>query len=599
MLELSVIIPTFNRKSVLERTFASLVAQDLDPKSYEVIVVVDGSTDGTAEMLREWKPECAFRVLEKQNRGPSAARNDGVRAAIGRLILFLDDDLICGPDLFRKHCESHTDGQTRVVHGPIYIAPESVNTVIRYISERGYERYYDSLDPAMELRYPDDFAPSIAVLSSMVNSSMPRDLLLACGGFDEQIRVAEDLELGLRLWKARVPFRFHPSAVVREYYVKTSREYLKWQSGAVASGDLLVARKHPEYRKHSSLASFAETSPIKKWARSLIMRLPLSLTPLLTAHLRLEKSLYRFGWYQRTAERSLNAAQRLERMRSSLRAVGTWATLTSEFDRRLTVLMYHHVGPERPGALRSMTVSPQQFQSHLNWLKRRGYSSVKPSDWLRWLRTGTGVPKKAVLITFDDAYDDTAKYAFPLLRQYGFDAAVFVVTGRIGGTNSWDEAQGIGTLKIMDEGQIRHWARNGIEFGAHSRTHPNLTELFLEERQAEIAGSKNDLSSLLGSQVVAFAYPFGEHDDLTRSVVREHFDLGFSSEEGINYLRTDPFLLRRTYIGPDHSIPEFALLVRWGSLKRINKWRARLRVRSRLKKAFKYFGRSSEPRTDE
>ena len=586
MLKLSVVIPTFNRRKVLERTLPALLAQDLPPQDYEVIIVMDGSNDGTAELLREWKPQCGFRVLETANRGPSAARNEGIKAAAGKVVLFLDDDLICVPELLRMHCEAHADGEQRVVHGPIYIAPESVKTIIRFLMERGYDSYYHSLSPTMEFRYPDEITSSIAILASLANSSVSRDVLLTCDGFDEKIRVAEDLELGLRLWKMRVPFRFQPSAIAREYYVKTSPQYLKWQAGSIAAGDLRVTRKHPEFRPHSILAPFAKTKPVKKWFRSLVIRFPVSPVPLLTLPLYFEKSFYDIALLRKAAVKLFYSAERTMRMRTSLREMGSWRALTTGYDRKLTVLMYHHVGPARPGTVPNMTVSPKQFELQLRWLKKRGYLGIKPSDWLGWLKNGKSLPKKPVLITFDDAYEDTAEYALPLLKQYGLDSAVFVVTRRIGGTNTWDEEQGFGTLKLMSAEKIQYWALNGVEFGGHSLTHPDLTKLSYEARRTEIAECKKDLSNLLGLEVVSFAYPFGENDDDVRSVVSDHYDLGFSIEEGINYLQTDPYRLCRTYIGPEHSLLEFALLVRWGDLSRINKWRAKLQVRTRLKRVF-------------
>jgi peptidoglycan/xylan/chitin deacetylase (PgdA/CDA1 family)/glycosyltransferase involved in cell wall biosynthesis len=584
-MKLSVVIPTFNRRHVLERTLPALLAQDLAPEDYEVIVVMDGSTDGTAELLRNWKPKCAFRTLEAPHRGPSAARNVGILAAVGELILFLDDDLICVPDLLRQHCESHAGSEPLVVHGPIYIAPGSAETVIRYVSEDGYESYYRTLNPDMELRYPAGFASSIAVLSSMANSSMPRDLLLRCEGFDERIRAAEDLELGLRLWKMGVPFRFRPTAIAHEYYVKSSWEYLKWQARTLAAGDIRACRKHPEYRPYSLLSSLAETRAPKKWIRSAFMRLPVSLVPLLALPLRFEKRFCRFALMRRAGARLLRAAERIARLRSALIAAGSWKALEDEFGRCCPALMYHHVGPARPGAWREWTVSAAQFERQIRWLARRGYVGIRPSDWLRWLREGTGLPEKPILITFDDAYEDTAEFALPILRRYGFGAAVFVVTARIGETNAWDESQGCGTLQLMTAEKIRSWAGQGIEFGAHGRTHADLTKLSAEERASEIAGSKSDLSALLGAPVVSFAYPYGECDDSVRDLVRAEFDLAFGTEEGINYLAGDPHLLRRMNVSPDDSLLAFALNVRGGGLRKIRDWRIRLGLRTRLKRA--------------
>src|ERR1700722_2374074 len=185
MIKLSVIIPTFNRRHVLERTLPALLAQDLPAEDYEILIVMDGSNDGTVELLRGWKPKFAFRALEAPHRGPGAARNVGIRAATGELVLFLDDDLIAGPDLLRQHCASHSGSDFDIIHGPIYVAAESSQTIIRHVVERRYESYYRNLNPAMRLRFPEGIPASIAVLSSLVNSSMPRDLLVRSDGFDE------------------------------------------------------------------------------------------------------------------------------------------------------------------------------------------------------------------------------------------------------------------------------------------------------------------------------------------------------------------------------------------------------------------------------
>lgn len=588
MIKLSVIIPTFNRRHVLQRTLPALLAQDLPPEEYEVIVVMDGSTDGTAELLRDWKPKCAFRALQAPHRGPSAARNEGIRASVGELVLFLDDDLMGVSDLLRQHCAAHSGSEPQVVHGPIYVASESSETIPRYYFEIGYKDYYRSLNPNMELRYPANFAPSIAVLSSVANTSMPRDTFLRCGGFDEEIQVSEDLELGLRLWKMGVPFRFRPTAIAYEYYVKTSREYLEWQARTAAPGDLRICRKHPEYRPFSLLAPVAETRFLKRWLRRALLGMPVSAVPLLAAPLRFENWFYRFVPMRRAGLRLLHIAERTTRLRSARSAAGSWKALESEFGRRCPALMYHHVGPMRPGIFHEWTVSPERFERQIRWLARRGYAGIRPSDWLRWRREGTGLSEKPILLTFDDAYSDTAEYALPILRRYGFGAAVFVVTLRIGGTNTWDEVQGCSTLQLMTAEQIRYWAGQGIEFGAHGRTHADLTKLSVAECADEIVGSKNDLAVLLDSPVVSFAYPHGEYNEPVYELVKGEFDLAFSVEEGMNYLRGDPHLLRRIYISPNDSLIDFALGVRWGGLKRFRDWRVRFGIRSRLKRGFRH-----------
>jgi peptidoglycan/xylan/chitin deacetylase (PgdA/CDA1 family) len=300
----------------------------------------------------------------------------------------------------------------------------------------------------------------------------------------------------------------------------------------------------------------------------------------------MEKSFYRFATIRRLALRYLHAIETVARLEGALSVAGGWNVLEDEFNHSCPSLLYHHIGPERPGAYRDLTVSPKRFERQIRWLARRDYVGIKPSDWLNWIRSGNSLPAKPILLTFDDAYADTAKYALPILKKYGFGAAVFVVTGRIGGTNTWDEAQGRGTLQLMTAEQIRYWAERGVEFGAHSRTHPHLTKLSAPELTAEVAGSKSDLTILLGYAPVSFAYPHGEYNDAICDLVRREFDVAFSAEEGLNYLSGDPHLLRRAYIGPSDSLLEFALSASRGGIRRLRDWRIKLALRTRLKRAF-------------
>jgi peptidoglycan/xylan/chitin deacetylase (PgdA/CDA1 family) len=154
----------------------------------------------------------------------------------------------------------------------------------------------------------------------------------------------------------------------------------------------------------------------------------------------------------------------------------------------------------------------------------------------------------------------------------------------LGSTNTWDEANGSATLQLMTAEQIRHWSGEGIEFGAHSRTHPHLTSLSSSELTTEVAGSKADLTALFGCPPVSFAYPYGDYNDAVRDTVRGEFDMAFSIEEGVNYLPGDLHLLKRSYVGPFDSLLEFALTVRRGGIRSIRDWRGKLRLRTRLKR---------------
>jgi len=588
MTKLSVIIPTYNRRLVLERTLPSLLAQDFSPHEYEIIVVMDGSSDGTDELLRGLKAECVLRVLETPaaGTGAGAARNIGLHAAQGNLVLFLDDDLVASPDLFRQHCEAHLCDEPMVVFGPIYVDPDSPSTLMRYVTEQNDEDWYRNLNPELNLHYPEAVPSSltITVLSFLVNASVSREVLLAVRGFDESFLAAEDRDLGVRLWKKGVRFCYRPAAIAREFYVKSAKQHLEFQAKAI-DGDLRMSRKHPEHRPYSVLSNLSETGRVKRALRKALACFPFSPVPLLALPLVPERQLCRIPVLRRMGIRVLQVADRITGLRAAVNSLGSWRAMEDEFGHSLPVLMYHHVGPLRSDIERYLTVTPEQFERQIRWLASHGYVGIRPSDWLRWRKDGVGLPARPILLTFDDAYADLAQHALPVLQRYGFGAAVFVVTGHIGGTNAWDESRGCGRFQLMNAGQIRTWADQGIEFGAHSRTHPDLTTLTPAECAEEMIVSKNELASLLGSPVVSFAYPYGKYNQSVRDIAESNFDLAFSANEGMNHLRGDPHLLRRAYVSSNDSMIEFALIVRWGSLTRFRALRARFGVRSRLKRA--------------
>ena len=252
-------------------------------------------------------------------------------------------------------------------------------------------------------------------------------------------------------------------------------------------------------------------------------------------------------------------------------------------------LLYHNVGPIHPGTNPALTISPERFERQVSWLAERGYVGVRPSEWLRWRKEGVGLPRRSVFLTFDDAYEDLDTHALPILLQYGFSAAVYVVTERLGATNTWVQSEGSGVLRLMSAKQIQYWAQKGIEFGAHSRTHSDLTRLTASECFSEVAGSKSDLAAVLGSPVASFAYPYGYYNDSTCKLVRSEYDLAFSVDQGLNYLDRDPHLLRRTYVGPNDSLLEFSIKVRRGGMPVwLQEFRIKLAWRARLKGALKY-----------
>lgn len=251
--------------------------------------------------------------------------------------------------------------------------------------------------------------------------------------------------------------------------------------------------------------------------------------------------------------------------------------------RRIPVLLYHSVGPHRR-YVNPWTVSAKRFETHVAFMAALGYKGIRPSDWLAWTRDGTPLPKKPVLVTFDDAYADLTVYALPVLQRYGFTATVFVPSALVGGTSTLTEGGGCRGQAVMTTAQIREWARSGIEFGAHSRTHAKLPMLTEQQLADEVDGSKAELSDILDGTVASFAYPHGLVSEAVRDAARRSFTLAFTTEEGLNSEATDPHMMRRTQVGWNDSVMDIAFRLRFGRSP-IDRIRAKIGLAKRWAKA--------------
>jgi peptidoglycan/xylan/chitin deacetylase (PgdA/CDA1 family) len=192
------------------------------------------------------------------------------------------------------------------------------------------------------------------------------------------------------------------------------------------------------------------------------------------------------------------------------------------------------------------------------------YRAVSLPEVIDWATAGEEIPERSVLITFDDAYADLAFSAFPTLEAAGFSATVFVVTGCIGARNSWEDPLGTGGQPLLDEQSIKHWSARGIDFGAHSRSHTDLSQLSAGELERELGGSRDDLAGIVGHEIGAFAYPYGRWDAQSHGAVASLFSVAFTTQEGLNGPTGDPHLLRRTMVQGNDSEIDIALRTRLG-----------------------------------
>jgi peptidoglycan/xylan/chitin deacetylase (PgdA/CDA1 family) len=179
------------------------------------------------------------------------------------------------------------------------------------------------------------------------------------------------------------------------------------------------------------------------------------------------------------------------------------------------VLMYHGVADEAEDP-NHLCVAPNRFAEQMTWLKRRGLRGVSIETLVDAMRAGR--PRGLVGITFDDGYVSVLEAALPELRRHGFTATMFIVSGRLGGSNEWDEGP---RWPLMSAGQVGELAAAGMEIGSHSTTHVRLAGLDAGQLKAQIAESKASLADLTGAPVRGFAYPYGSMDAAARMAVRD------------------------------------------------------------------------------
>lgn len=273
MLAASVVIPTYNRMESLATTLKAFARQTLPCARFEVVVVSDGSTDGTNEMLHDMAGELPYRLLPlaQTNAGPAAARNLGVRSASNEIIVLTDDDMEPLPGFLEAHIRRHELDPDVVVIGPMSPDP----------ARAGEEPVWIAWEHVKLQEIYDLFRPGGMCESGRGgpwhfysgNASVRREHMLAVGGFDERFRRQEDVELAVRLERdrgVRFLFDFETDAIHRptrtfESWLRIPRAYGELDAKRIKAGTLAwekiasqAASRNPATR---ALARLCETRP--------------------------------------------------------------------------------------------------------------------------------------------------------------------------------------------------------------------------------------------------------------------------------------------------------------------------------------------------
>lgn len=215
----------------------------------------------------------------------------------------------------------------------------------------------------------------------------------------------------------------------------------------------------------------------------------------------------------------------------------------------IPVLMYHRVLEKSPEqSTHGIWVTAEAFASQLQSLKKRGFNTITFNDYAAFIRGTKSLPKRPIILTFDDGYEDNYTAAFPLLQQYGFRAVIFAVTDQRR-TNFWDPNEPPASL--MKPSQLRELTEYGNEIGSHTVSHANLTAVTPEQCKRELADSRKSLEHMLGMKIISFAYPYGAFDQTAKKVAEETgYKFAVAADSGPFTFYDDFMEIRRTQVFP-------------------------------------------------
>ena len=169
---------------------------------------------------------------------------------------------------------------------------------------------------------------------------------------------------------------------------------------------------------------------------------------------------------------------------------------------QIPVLMYQRVVNDRSEAGKhNIYVKVDNLRKQFNFLKRKGYQTITFKD-----QNVHNDLNKKIILTFDDGYFDNYTLLFPILKEFGFTAVVFLVTKLR--RNEWGIICGEPAIGLMNEAQLKEMHTYGIEFGGHTRNHVNLLLQSNDQIRDEIQGCKIDIEKMLNTEVLSFSYPF-------------------------------------------------------------------------------------------
>lgn len=215
----------------------------------------------------------------------------------------------------------------------------------------------------------------------------------------------------------------------------------------------------------------------------------------------------------------------------------------SQINYGIPVLCYHDVNPTTGNEL---LLHPNKFRKQMQYLKDHGYTPLSMDQLYSFLKEDGALPEKPVVLTFDDGYVGNYTYAFPVLKEFGFNATIFIISDCID----------LGPY--MTSEQIKEMTSYGIDIESHTTNHCDLSKMDLKAQTDNLKSSKEKLEHLINKPVDYLAYPYGKYNMYTRkAAAAAGYKMGFSLHGALTDKKDNIYNLDRFYISNNYSIDYF------------------------------------------
>jgi len=213
-------------------------------------------------------------------------------------------------------------------------------------------------------------------------------------------------------------------------------------------------------------------------------------------------------------------------------------------NKSIPVLMYHSIDYEKGNELR---LPKEQFKEQMKYLKDNGYTTLTLNELYNFLEKNKPIPGKSIVITLDDGYVDNYTNAYPILKELGLNATVFVVTSNI------DKDK-----RTLTSKQIKEMDEAGIQIASHTYNHDKLDDLPYEKQLQTMKKSKDDLEKILNHKVDFIAYPYGKWNEESIKAAKDAgYKMAFTTQGGWSNKQDGIYTLNRVYISSLKGIDNF------------------------------------------